>query len=102
MRYPSTHCTGPLLFGVCLAVAGCSSAVPESGPLPPPVVTVSLPLELTVTDFNNFTGRSAAVESVEVRARVWGHLDKVNFTEGALVRKGDTLFEIDPQTYEAA
>jgi RND family efflux transporter MFP subunit len=41
------------------------------------------------------------VDSVEVRARVWGYLDKVHFKEGALVRKGDVLFEIDPRTYQA-
>src|SRR5262249_25638685 len=42
------------------------------------------------------------VDSVEVRARVWGYLDKVNFKDGALVKKGDVLFEIDPRTYQAA
>jgi RND family efflux transporter MFP subunit len=55
-----------------------------------------------VTDYADFTGRTAAVDSVEVRARVWGYLDKVNFKEGALVKEGDVLFEIDPRTYQAA
>jgi RND family efflux transporter MFP subunit len=55
-----------------------------------------------VTDYADFTGRVAAVDSVEVRARVWGYLDKVNFKEGALVKKGNVLFEIDPLTYRAA
>jgi RND family efflux transporter MFP subunit len=54
-----------------------------------------------VTDYADFTGRVAAVDSVEVRARVWGYLDKVNFKEGALVKQGDVLFEIDPRTYRA-
>jgi RND family efflux transporter MFP subunit len=54
-----------------------------------------------VTDFADFTGRTAAVDSVEVRARVWGYLDKVNFKEGALVKKDDVLFEIDPRLYRA-
>jgi RND family efflux transporter MFP subunit len=54
-----------------------------------------------VTDAADFTGRTAAVDSVEVRARVWGYLDKVNFKEGALVKKGDVLFEIDPRPYRA-
>jgi RND family efflux transporter MFP subunit len=54
-----------------------------------------------VTDYADFTGRTAAVDSVEVRARVWGYLDKVNFKEGALVKKGDVLFELDPRPYQA-
>ena len=60
-----------------------------------------LPVERDVTDYADFTGRTAAVDSVEVRARVWGYLDKVNFKEGALVKKGDVLFEIDPRPYQA-
>ncbi len=55
-----------------------------------------------ITDFVDFTGRTAAVDSVEVRARVWGYLDKVNFKEGALVKKGDLLIQIDSRTYQAA
>ena len=54
-----------------------------------------------MTDHADFTGRTAAVDSVEVRARVWGYLDRVNFKEGALVEKGDVLFEIDPRVYRA-
>src|SRR5205085_11164945 len=72
---------------------------PEAAPTP---VTVSRPVERDVTDHTDFTGRTAAVDSVEVRARVWGYLDKVNFKEGALVKQGDVLFEIDPRTYRAA
>ena len=72
----------------------------EQAPAPTPV-TVSQPVEREVTDYADFTGRTAAVDSVEVRARVWGYLDKVNFKEGALVKKGDVLFEIDPRPYQA-
>src|SRR5205807_2753739 len=49
----------------------------------------------------DFTARIAAVDSVEVRAHVWGYLDKVNFKEGAMVKKGDVLFELDPRPYQA-
>src|SRR5207253_9842603 len=71
-------------------------------PPPPPIpVTVSHPVERHVTDYADFTARTAAVDSVEVRAHVWGYLDKVNFTEGALVQKGDVLFELDPRPYQA-
>jgi RND family efflux transporter MFP subunit len=64
-------------------------------------VTVSYPIGREVTDYVDFTARTAAVDSVELRARVSGYLDKVNFKEGALVNKGDVLFEIDPSTYQA-
>src|SRR5947209_20164089 len=91
-----------VLMGLCLGLAGCvrvPSAAPEAAPTP---VTVSRPVERQITDYADFTGRTAAVDAVEVRARVWGYLDKVNFKEGTLVKKGDVLFEIDPRTYEAA
>ena len=80
------------------AVPGCPRRRRRAAPTP---VTVSYPVERDVTDYADFTARTAAVDSVEVRARVWGYLDKVNFKEGALVKKGDVLFEIDPRTYQA-
>src|ERR1700693_4777154 len=91
-----------LLLGLCLGTAGCSRA-PVGAPAAEPVsVPVSQPVERYVTDYADFTARIAAVDSVEVRAHVWGYLDKVNFKEGALVKKGDLLFEIDPRNYKAA
>src|SRR5258708_1065017 len=83
------------------ALAGCArgpAGAPEAAPTP---VTVSHPVERDVTDYADFTARIAAVDSVEVRAHVWGYLDKVNFKEGALVKKGDVLFELDPRPYQA-
>src|SRR5712671_6276789 len=92
----------PVLLGLCIGLPGCAR-VPSGVPkVAPPPVSVSRPVEREVTDYANFTGRTAAVDSVELRARVWGYLDKVNFKEGALVQKGDVLFEIDPLTYQAA
>src|SRR4029077_8490755 len=67
----------------------------------PTQVTVSPPIERDVTDFVDFTGRTAAVDSVGGRAQVWGYLAKVNFKEGAIVKKSDVLFELDPRPYEA-
>src|SRR5262249_59130253 len=87
--------------GLCLAVAGWAGAPSKPPVAAPPPVTVSYPVERGVTDYADFTARTAAVESVELRARVSGYLDKVNFKEGALVKKGDLLFEIDPRTYQA-
>src|ERR1700693_4218569 len=90
-----------LLLGLGIGLAGCarvSSDAPVAAPVP---VTVSYPIERYVTDYADFTGRVAAVDSVEVRAHVWGYLDKVNFKEGALVKKGDVLFELNPRPYQA-
>ena len=90
-----------LVPGLCLALAGCARPPSEAPAAAPPPVTVSYPVEREVTDYADFTARTAAVDSVELRARVSGYLDKVNFKEGALVKKGDVLFEIDPRTYQA-
>ncbi len=92
-----------LVLGLAFSIglAGCGTA-PSQGPAATPTpVTVSYAVENYVTDYADFTGRTAAVDSVEVRAHVWGYLDKVNFKEGALVKKGDVLFELDPRPYQA-
>jgi RND family efflux transporter MFP subunit len=87
---------------VVSCVAGCSQA-PAEGPAPPaPTVKVSYPLESPVTDYADFTGRTMAVEAVKLRARVWGHLEKIKFKEGADVKKDDVLFVIDQRSYKAA
>jgi RND family efflux transporter MFP subunit len=91
-----------LFLGSCVVLAGCAGAPSGSAVPAPTLVTVSRPVERYVTDFADFTARTAAVDSVEVRARVWGYLDRVNFKEGALVKTGDVLFEIDPLVYRAA
>ena len=102
MKYCLTLIAGSaLVLGLCLASAGCArapSAAPTAGPIP---VTVSDPVERDVTDYADFTARVAAVDSVDVKAHVWGYLQKVNFKEGDLVKKDDVLFEIDPRPYQA-
>src|SRR6476469_7763763 len=100
-HHPTRLAAAALGLGFCLAPAGCNR-MPHQGPsAAPPPVTVSYPVERKVTDYADYTARTAAVDSVELRARVSGYLDKVNFKEGALVKKGDVLFEIDPRTYDA-
>src|SRR5262249_22950456 len=89
-----------LVLGVRIGLAGCARA-PSGAPAAPITVTVSPPVEREVADSTEFTARTAAVDSVEVRAHVWGYLDKVNFKEGDLVKKGDVLFELDSRPYEA-
>jgi len=100
MQFFALHRVASVL-GFALILAGCAhkpAEVPTAAPTP---VMVSHPVEREVTDFADFTGRVTAVDSVEVRARVGGYLAKVNFKEGALVKQGDVLFEIDPRPYQA-
>src|SRR5438552_2134161 len=103
---PMTHrllfgVVSALVLGLCLGATGCARGPAEAPAAEPVSVTVSHPVEREVTDYADFTARIAAVDSVEVRAHVWGYLQKVNFKEGALVEKGDVLFELDPRPYEA-
>jgi RND family efflux transporter MFP subunit len=91
-----------LLVVVISTVAGCGSNAPPVAETPPPPVTVSQPLAREVIDQDDYEGRIAAVQTVEVRARVRGYLIKVNFQDGQMVKEGDLLFEIDPRPYKAA
>jgi RND family efflux transporter MFP subunit len=102
MNVPRHFQTGVLSAMVFLLnMTGCTGT-PQSGPPPGPTpVSVSVPVEREVTDHAEYTGTIAAVDSVGVRAHVWGYLDKVNFKEGALVKKGDVLFELDARPYQA-
>jgi len=66
-----------------------------------PEVDVAAVIEKTITDWQSYSGRLEAVEKVEVRPQVSGTIVSVNFKDGALVKKGDTLFVIDPRPYQA-
>jgi len=72
----------------------------QSAP-PPPPVTVASPLVEKITEWDEFTGRYEATARVEVRARVSGYLQSINFADGATVKQGDVLFVIDPRPYQA-
>jgi RND family efflux transporter MFP subunit len=83
-----------------IALSGCSKSG-SGGPPPAPQVSVAVVLEKRVKDWDEFTGRLQAVETVEIRPRVSGYIDKVAFTEGSQVKRGDLLFVIDPRPYQA-
>jgi len=87
---------------IAAALAGCSRKAPAPPAPPPPPVTVAQPVEETIIDYRDFTGRTAAIDSVVVRARVTGYVQSVLFKEGTEVKTGDLLYEIDPRPYEAA
>jgi multidrug efflux system membrane fusion protein len=87
---------------MALVLGGCDSKpAADAAPLPSPV-TVARPIEKTVTEWDEYTGRFAAVETVEVRARVSGFIESIHFKEGQVVKQGDLLFVIDPRPYAFA
>jgi multidrug efflux system membrane fusion protein len=79
--------------------SGCRKAsAPQQGPLPVNVVTV---IEKEVNEWDEFTGRLDPVESVEIRPRVSGYITEIHFEAGAIVKKGNLLYVIDPRPYQA-
>jgi RND family efflux transporter MFP subunit len=72
------------------------------GPPAVPSVTVSKPLQRTVVEWDEYTGRFDAVDTVDIRARVSGYLTEVHFKDGQRVKKGDLLFTIDPRPFQRA
>jgi RND family efflux transporter MFP subunit len=87
-----------LLLALALQT-GCQST--QTPPPAPPKVTVSRPIVQEIIEWDEYTGRVEATESVEVRARVSGYLQSIHFKDGAIVKQGDLLFVIDPRPYQA-
>src|SRR5262245_58852265 len=90
-----------LCFAISAAITGCKTKAPENAAPPVPEVLVSEPVKKTIVDFEEFTGRTEAKEAIELKARVKGDIVKVNFVDGAMVTKGDVLFEIEPKQFRA-
>lgn len=103
MSVTQSRAVGWTVIAIYLGIlAGCKSEAPAAAPIPAPEVTVSQPSEREVTDFLEYTGRTESPQFVEVRARVSGELQKINFEDGQEVKKGDPLFEIDPRPFDAS
>jgi RND family efflux transporter MFP subunit len=83
-----------------LALSGCSGS-PQTPTSAAPAVTVARPLVRAIRDWDDFVGRFEAVESVEVRPRITGYLQRVHFTDGQFVRAGQPLFTIDARPAQA-
>ena len=96
--------TRAILLGSLLLMAqlliGCDNKPAANAAPPAPPVTVALPLQKSITEWDEYTGRFTAVETVEVRARVSGFIESIHFKEGQLVKQGDLLFIIDPRPYQ--
>jgi RND family efflux transporter MFP subunit len=88
-----------LVAGVLLAASACGRN--QYAPPPPPEVTVDQPVEREVTIHGEFTGHTVAIATLDIRARVQGNLQSMHFTPGSVVKKGDLLFVIEPELYQA-
>src|ERR1700722_2296450 len=91
----------------CLFTVSCLGGCAKGGggaqpAAQPPQVSVARVIEKRVKDWDEYTGRMQAIESVEIRPRVSGYIDQIAFTEGKTVALGELLFVIDPRPYNAA
>ena len=93
--------TSCLLVGSLFLISGCSQPNEFQAP-PPPQVEVATPSVEDVTRYEVFPGRVQSRDSVRIVARVPGELQEIHFTDGQDVKKGDVLFTIEPESYEAA
>ena len=94
-----------LVLAGALALAGCDGSNGQGGATaapPPPEVTVAKPRVQKLVEWTEFTGRFEAEQQVDVRARVSGYLATIDFEDGQIVEKGQSLFLIDPRPFEAA
>jgi multidrug efflux system membrane fusion protein len=97
-RFFKPVCWVATVFGILST--GCKPST-QAPILPPPPVTAAMPIQKEIVEWDEYTGRTAAVESVKIRPRVSGYIDQIEFHEGQLVKPGDVLFVIDPSPYKA-
>jgi RND family efflux transporter MFP subunit len=100
MRYLQAMFSSVVLAALSLIATGCEEPPAAVAP-PPPKVTVMNPEQRELSDHEEFNGWMAADKTVEVRSRVKGHIQKIHFTDGQYVKRGDLLFELDPRPYLA-
>src|SRR5437867_11696107 len=91
----------PLIVLLAVTLSGCGDKPPAQAAAAPPPVTVAQPTKRTVTDWDEFTGRFEAMEEVQIRARVGGFVDSIQFKDGDFVKPGDLLYVIDSRPFEA-
>lgn len=93
------HALGAMLLSGLLA--GCDNGVAQNAVPQAPTVSAADVVVKSISQWDSFNGRIEAVESVQLRPRVSGYIDKVNYTDGQEVKKGEVLFTIDDRTYRA-
>ena len=101
-RHPLSLIARSAAFALTLAIlAGCGTQAQEFGTIAPAQVSVAAVVSRDIATTDEFTGRVAAVETVELRPRVGGYIERVDYVEGSEVKKGQVLFTIDASTYRA-
>ena len=89
-----------LFFLLSALLSSCNRQPPSAAP-PPPLVTIAKPLQKEIVEWDVYTGRTDAVENVNITPRVSGYINNITFRAGDMVNKGDLLFVIDPRPYQA-
>jgi len=100
-RFQPLRCLSPLALLLAASLAGCGDKPAPQAAAGPPPVTVAQPTKRTVTDWDEFTGRFEAIEEVQIRARVGGFVESIQFKDGDFVKPGDLLYVIDSRPFEA-
>ncbi|WP_154908574.1 efflux RND transporter periplasmic adaptor subunit [Klebsiella michiganensis] len=96
------HLTVPGVMLLSALLVGCDEGVAQNAAPQAPVVSAADVVVKSISQWDSFNGRIEAVESVQLRPRVSGYIDKVNYADGEEVKKGEVLFTIDDRTYRAA
>src|SRR5215213_8570760 len=91
-----------LAIGLLTFASGCDDPKAEASAPPPPPVNVIAPVAQVVQEYDNFTGRIAAVSSIEIRSKVAGYIESIGFKDGDFVKKDQVLFQIDARPFVAA
>ena len=89
-----------LLLATSCRAGGLQRGPQKQGGAAAPAVTVATPIKRIVVDQDEYVGRFVAVDSVEIRARVSGYLDRIDFTDGQMVKQGDLLFTVDKRPFQ--
>jgi len=100
MKLPRPYLCFLAMAPLSMFAVSCSEPVAAVAP-PTPKVNVAHPEVRSLVESDDYNGKTAAAETVGVRARVRGHIQKVGFTDGEIVKKGQVLFELDPRPFEA-
>src|SRR3977135_1377222 len=87
---------------IATIITACSNSEAEAPSPPPPEVDAAQVVTKSVRQWDEFTGRMAAIGAVDIRPRVSGYIDRIAFREGDMVNAGDLLFVVDPRPYRAA
>jgi multidrug efflux system membrane fusion protein len=99
-HFPAMALRGFAAMALLAGLAGCGEGPRQETARPAPTVTVAKPVQRAIVDQDEYVGRFAAVDAVELRARVSGYLEQVHFQDGQLVKQGDLLFTVDKRPFQ--